>query len=197
MCARVLGKERRHAPRLRRADGSRVQRAVGTPRIHAHRRRDAPFDLRVDNVGPVSLNADQGRARRFVEGVKRIVATSPGRVFHHFIARFRTGRRIDLGEADSQPAVSGKQHREIGRIHLREIPQDVNQPAQPSRNGKVHPFPHDRLRLRIAFDVSAVVQDLDQPHPCRIESLDHVHRVVVMALVHFVALERRPSRKSE
>ena len=90
MRARVLGKERRHAPRLRRSDGSRVQRAVGASRIHAHRRREPAFDLRIDNVGPVSLNADQGRSRRFVECVKRIVATSPGRFFHQFIARLST-----------------------------------------------------------------------------------------------------------
>ena len=43
------------------------------------------------------------------------------------------------------------------------------------------------------FHVPAVIQNLDQPDPGRIELLDHAHGVVVVALVHFVALERWPN----
>ena len=128
-----------------------------------------------------------------MECVIRILAAPPGRLLHQFVARLTAVRRIDLGEADAQTAGSGKQHREIGGIDLGEIPQDVNQPAQAPGDGKIHSFPHDRLRLRIVFHVSAVVQNLDQADPGRIELLDRAHGVVVVALVHLVALERRPN----
>src|SRR4029077_14272161 len=112
---------------------------------------------------PVPFNADQGRPGRLVKGVVRIVTASVGRVLHQFICRITALRRVDLSEADSQTALAGKQYREIGRIDLREIPEDVNQTAETARDGNIHAFPDDRLRLRIVFRISAVVQDFDQP----------------------------------
>ena len=123
----VLGKQRRHTPRSRRAHRSGVQRTVGALGIGAHRGGKPSLDLRIHEVRPVALNADQGRPRGLVKGIVRIVTAPAGRLLHLFIARLAAIRRIDLCEADSQTAVSGKQDREIGRIDLREIPQDVNQ----------------------------------------------------------------------
>src|SRR5262245_6785111 len=101
MRARVLGEKRRHTPRLRRSNGARVERAVRTPGIDSQRRGKPALDLCIDNVGPIALDADQGRARRLVEGVIRVFAAVASRFFHEGIARLRSLRWIDFCEADS------------------------------------------------------------------------------------------------
>src|SRR4029078_718740 len=69
MAAGVLGKRRRDAPRTRSVHGSRVKRVIGTVASLAERqRRQLSFDLAVDDVGPVPLNADERCADRTVKG---------------------------------------------------------------------------------------------------------------------------------
>src|SRR4029453_11549474 len=67
-----------------------------------------------------------------------------------------------------------------------------DQPAQSSRDGQVHPFPYDLLRLGIAVGVAVVVEDLDQPDPRFGELQPAGKRVIVATLVDLVPLERRP-----
>ena len=48
------------------------------------------------------------------------------------------------------------------------------------------------MRLRIAIDVGAIVQNLDQSDPRLVELRRDVDRMIVAALVDLVPLERRP-----
>src|SRR5215471_7743059 len=95
MRARVLGKKRGDAPRLRRAQGSSVQWAVGTPRVDADRGRQLALDLGIHDVRPIALDADQGCSSGLPERVVRIVATLACGSFHHVIRRITPHRSVD------------------------------------------------------------------------------------------------------
>src|SRR5688572_33136290 len=115
MFAGVLGKERRHAPRPWRLKRSRVQRIVRTLGAAAteSRRGQLSLDPRVNEVGPVALDAHEGRADASVEGVIRILPAASHRLVHLRIAWLSIAGRVDLREADSQPARTSKQGREV------------------------------------------------------------------------------------
>ena len=102
-------------------------------------------------------------------------------------------RRIDFRKPDPQPAMSSQQDRQVRRIDLRQVPQDVDQSTQAARDGQVHSFPHHRLRLWIAVGVARGRSGF----PCslmfaRVELFGDVNRMIVATLVDFVPLERRP-----
>jgi hypothetical protein len=160
-------------------------------------RRNAALDLRVSKIRPVALDADE---RRSGGSAERAIWVLPAAI--HSLANLGLGRvgaiwRIDFAEPDPHAAVSGEQDRQVRGIDLRKIPQHVDQPTQAPRNGQVHPFPHDRLRLRIAVVVRTVVQDLDQPDPLGVEPRCHVERMIVAPLVDLVPLERRPDENRQ
>src|SRR6185369_4617888 len=114
----VLGEERRDTPRSRQAHRAGIEGTVGTSRLDTHGSREAPLDLRIHEVRPVALDADQRRARWLLECVIRIVAALARRELHLLIARLAALPRVDLAEPESQSAAAGEQHRQIRRIDL-------------------------------------------------------------------------------
>ena len=162
--------------------------------MSVHRQRgEVSLDPRIDDVRPLALDANQRGSRRLAEGVVRVVPAAVGRLLDLLVTRLLAGRSVDVRESDPEPAVAREQDRQVRRIDLRQLPQDVDQAAQAPRDGEVHAFPDHRLRLRARFRVAAIVQDLDQPDVGVVESLDDVQRVIVATLVDFMALERRPN----
>ena len=192
MCARVFGEQHGHAPRPRRGAGARVQRVVGRLALAFCRQRgELPLEARIDDVRPLALDADQRGARGLAERVVRVLPAASSRLLDLRVIRLLARRAVDVGESNPEPAVAREQHRQVRWIDLRQLPQDVDQSAQSARDGQVHAFPDDGLGLRARFRISAIVQDLHQPDLRGIEPLDHVQRVIVAALVHFVTLEGR------
>jgi hypothetical protein len=108
------------------------------------------------------------------------------------VGRICAGRRIDLRKADAQPARAGEQHRQIRRIHLRQIREHVEQPSQAAGNRRVHTLPDDVLRLRVGARIAAIVENLDETDSRRVEMLRDRQRMIVAALLHLVPLERGP-----
>src|SRR6185369_5110714 len=103
---------------------------------------ETSFDLCIDKIRPITLDTDRRRTRGLVKCVVRIGTTAIVRLLHHLIVWLAALGWIDFGEAESQTAVPPEQDREIGRIDLREIPQDVDQSAQTAGNRQVHSLPH-------------------------------------------------------
>ena len=174
-------------------NGPCIERRIETlPNAGGGQGRQPPLDARVNDVRPVPLYAHQRRSHRLAERVVRVLPAGSDGVGHLFVAGIVSVRRVDLRKSHAQPAAPGKQHRQVRRIDLRQVRQHVQQPAQSSRDRPVHPLPHDGLSLWIGVGISLVVQNLDQSDLRVVEALHDAERVIVAALVHLVALERRP-----
>src|SRR5262249_3344223 len=116
---RVLGKQRGDAPGTRRMKGPRVKGVVGIlGALAVCERRELAFDLAIDDVRPVSLNADERCSSRSVERAVRIVPARPYRRVNLIVPWFLADRRLELGEPDAQSPRAAEQAGQIGRVHL-------------------------------------------------------------------------------
>ena len=122
-------------------------------------RRESParkpaLHLGVRDDRPRPLDADERRADGTAEIAERIFPAGSHGARQRIVCRIGARRWIQLGETDAQSARARKEGRQVRRIDLREIPQNVQQPAKRARNRHVHTLPHDRLRLRVCVDVA-------------------------------------------
>src|SRR3954471_7065310 len=146
----VFGKQRGHAPRPGRRKRPRVERIVGTVACGTERTGGGmSFDLAVDDIGPVSLDADERRSLHTVERAIRIVPATSDRRVDLLVGRIMAGRWIDLREANPQPALTSEEDRQIRRVDLREVPEHIKQAPEPSRNWEIHTLPDGVLGFGI------------------------------------------------
>ena len=175
-------------------NGSRIERRIGILwNAGSGHGREVSFDLRVSDVRPVPVDANQRGSNRLAERVVRILPARSSGLRDLFFTRFLCVQRIDFRESHTEPAAAGKQRGQVGRIDLRQVGEHIDQTAQSSRDRAVHPFPHHGLRLGIALFISLVVQDLYQSDLRMVEPLHNAQRMIVAALIHFMALEGRPN----
>src|SRR6266542_5829400 len=110
MIAGVLGEHAGHTPGTRRVKSSRVKRVVrALGGLAESQRCELSFDLAIDNVRPVPLDAHEGCSRGPAEGAVPILPAGLHRRVNLIVQGFMTGRRIELGETDSQSALAGKE----------------------------------------------------------------------------------------